>query len=70
MIYLDTETCGFHGAPVLIQYAQGNDDPTLYEIWKEKKEQLSKLLNEPKAKLESQGVNLETLENEIKTIEK
>lgn len=37
MIYLDTETCGFHGAPVLIQYAQGNDDPTLYEIWKEKR---------------------------------
>jgi len=34
-LYLDTETVGFHGLPVLIQYAEDDGPITLYEIWKE-----------------------------------
>lgn len=35
MIYYDTETCGFHGPAVLLQYADGiNGDIELYNIWK------------------------------------
>ena len=34
LIYLDTETCGFYGLPVLIQYAVGEGEIVLYEIWK------------------------------------
>lgn len=33
MIYLDTETVGFHGLPVLLQYAQDQGDVQLHSIW-------------------------------------
>ncbi len=33
-LYLDTETCGLHGMPVLIQYAIGDGPICLYEPWK------------------------------------
>src|SRR5687767_7082594 len=33
-LYLDTETCGFHGPIVLIQYAIGDGEITLYEPWR------------------------------------
>jgi hypothetical protein len=33
-VFVDTETCGFFGVPVLLQYAQGDDAPTLHELWK------------------------------------
>jgi len=32
-IYLDYETCGLHGVPVLLQYAIGDDDIKLIDIW-------------------------------------
>lgn len=31
--YLDTETCGLHGLPVLIQYARDDGDIHLFEPW-------------------------------------
>jgi hypothetical protein len=31
-IFLDTETVGFYGLPVLIQYAEGGDEPTLFDV--------------------------------------
>ena len=34
MIYLDTETCGLHGLPVLLQYAIDDGPIELYSIWK------------------------------------
>src|ERR1019366_5784449 len=38
-IYLDCETCGFHGMPVIIQYQQGDGtgnetDVTIHSFWK------------------------------------
>jgi hypothetical protein len=34
MIFFDTETCGFHGPTVLIQYGEGRDGPiTLHSVW-------------------------------------
>ncbi len=36
MIFLDFETCGFHGMPVLLQYAIDNGEIQLYELWKNK----------------------------------
>ncbi len=35
LIYLDSETCGLHSMPVLLQYAVEEGPITLYEIWKE-----------------------------------
>lgn len=35
MIFFDTETIGFHGLPVLIQYAYDDGDIILHNIWKE-----------------------------------
>ena len=32
-LFLDTETCGFHGLPVLIQYALEDGDIHLFEPW-------------------------------------
>ena len=32
--FIDTETCGLHGLPVLLQYAVEDGPITLYEIWK------------------------------------
>lgn len=34
-IYQDTESCGFYGPTILIQYALGPGDVTLHNIWKE-----------------------------------
>lgn len=34
MIYLDTETCGFHGVPVLLQYSIDRGPIELYELWR------------------------------------
>lgn len=33
-LYLDTETCGLHGMPVLLQYAVNDGPVSLYEPWK------------------------------------
>lgn len=33
-IFFDTETCGLHGMPVLLQFAIGDGEIELYEIWK------------------------------------
>lgn len=35
LFYIDTETCGLHGMPVLLQYAEGDGDIVLWELWKE-----------------------------------
>lgn len=34
-IYLDTETCGFAGPMVLLQYAIGDEEIVLHEVWNE-----------------------------------
>ena len=34
-IFLDTETCGLHGVPVLLQYAQDDGPITCYDLWLE-----------------------------------
>lgn len=34
-LYLDSETCGLHGMPVLFQYAVEDGPIVLYDIWKE-----------------------------------
>ncbi len=34
MIYLDTETCGFHGPAILIQYAEDNGPIQTHDVWK------------------------------------
>ena len=33
-LYLDTETCGLYGMPVLMQYAVEDGHIVLYDIWK------------------------------------
>jgi hypothetical protein len=35
MIFLDTETCGFVGPAVLLQYAKDDEEIILHEIWRE-----------------------------------
>jgi hypothetical protein len=35
MIFLDTETCGLHGMPVLLQWAEDDGPIHLWEFWKE-----------------------------------
>ena len=35
MIFFDTETIGFHGLPILIQYAYDDGEIILWNIWKE-----------------------------------
>lgn len=34
-IYQDTESCGFYGPTILIQYALGNGTPNIHNIWTE-----------------------------------
>lgn len=34
-IFYDTETCGFHGPIILIQYAINDEEIKLYNVWKE-----------------------------------
>lgn len=35
LLFLDTETCGLHGLPVLLQYAYDDGPIALYDIWRE-----------------------------------
>lgn len=35
MYFVDTETCGLHGVAVLLQYADGDGEVKLWDIWKE-----------------------------------
>ena len=35
MIFLDTETCGFTGPIVLIQWAEGDGHVHIHEVWHE-----------------------------------
>ena len=35
-IYQDTESCGFYGPTILIQYALGHREPRIHNIWTEK----------------------------------
>jgi len=35
MLFYDTETCGFHGMAVLIQYAEDDGPVTLWNVWRE-----------------------------------
>jgi len=44
--YLDTETCGLYGMPVLIQYAVDDGPVVLYEPWKESVNKTIDLLDE------------------------
>jgi hypothetical protein len=34
MIYLDSETCGLHGMPVILQYARDNGPIQIHEFWR------------------------------------
>jgi DNA polymerase I-like protein with 3'-5' exonuclease and polymerase domains len=34
-LYQDTESCGFYGPTILIQYAVGNEEPKIHDIWLE-----------------------------------
>lgn len=34
MIFFDTETCGLHGVPVIIQYAKDQEEIKIYNFWK------------------------------------
>ncbi len=36
MLYFDTETCGFHGPIILIQYAEDDGPVVLHHVWGEK----------------------------------
>jgi len=44
--YLDLETCGYSGMPVLLQYAYWNGPIQLYDIWKHPVSETLKLLDE------------------------
>lgn len=46
MVYVDLETCGLHGVPVLIQYAFDNGPIILHEVWKESRESTMALIEE------------------------
>lgn len=46
MIFFDTETCGLHGMPVLIQWARDGGDIHLHSIWKEPIVDTLKLIEE------------------------
>lgn len=35
MIFFDTETCGLHSVPVLLQFAEGSGPINLYDLWLE-----------------------------------
>lgn len=45
-IYLDTETCGLHGMPVLLQTAKGDGEIQLYSLWKHKIQEVLDYLEE------------------------
>jgi hypothetical protein len=43
-LYLDSETCGLHGMPVLFQYAVGDQPIHLYDVWKQPIHQTLRLI--------------------------
>ena len=43
-LFLDTETCGLHGMPVLFQYAVEDGPITLYEVWRHSIHETLKLI--------------------------
>lgn len=45
-IYYDTETCGLHGPVILIQWAQGDGEVHLWDVWKEPALDTMKLIEE------------------------
>ena len=45
-LYLDTETCGFHGMPVLFQYAYNDGEIKLYDVWKNSVQSTLELIEE------------------------
>lgn len=45
-VYLDTETCGFHGMPVLLQYAYDNGPIQLHEFWRTPVQESLELIEE------------------------
>jgi hypothetical protein len=46
MIFLDTETVGLHGVPVLLQYARDDGPVILYNIWNERIQDTLELLED------------------------
>lgn len=44
MIFYDTETCGFFGMPVIIQYARDDGDIHIHDIWEKPAEQTMDLI--------------------------
>jgi DNA polymerase I-like protein with 3'-5' exonuclease and polymerase domains len=44
MIFLDTETCGFHGVPILLQWAKDDGEIHIHSFWKSTVEQSINLL--------------------------
>lgn len=46
MIFLDTETCGLHGVPVIIQYAKDEGEIQIYNFWKNPIQKSLDLINE------------------------
>lgn len=34
IVFFDTETCGLHGVPIIIQYAQNDDPVTIFSFWR------------------------------------
>ena len=45
-VYLDSETCGLHSMPVLLQYAYDDGPIHMYDIWKEPVWKTLKLIEE------------------------
>lgn len=45
MYFIDTETVGLHGVPVLLQYAKDDGEIILYELWKHKVSETINLLD-------------------------
>jgi hypothetical protein len=45
-VYIDTETCGFYGMPVLLQYAYDDGPIHLWDIWKKPVKETLTLLDE------------------------
>lgn len=46
MIFFDTETCGLHGQPVLLQWARDDGPVQLYNIWHERIDTTLELIEE------------------------
>jgi len=44
--FWDTETCGFHGMPVLLQWAIDNEKPNIMDLWRVPARDSLKLIND------------------------